>query len=109
MKPPRDVRGASLPVSLRLLAYEAVRRRGSHVRITTQVHGERHEVIPRHRPIEVKTLSSILKSAARHHGMSIPRSDCLIGLFNGFGVAAEQPWGFSSFKAVGNPVYGLPL
>lgn len=71
MKLPRNVRGASLLASLRLLGYQAVRRRGSHVRITTQMHGEHHEVIPLHRPIKVKTLSSILKSVARHHGMSI--------------------------------------
>ena len=40
------------------------------MRITTQVNGEHHEVIPLHDPIRVKTLSSILKSVARHHEMS---------------------------------------
>ena len=71
MKLPRNVIGASLQASLRRLGYETVRQRGSHVRITTQVNGEHHEVIPLHTPIRAKTLSSILKSVARHHEMTI--------------------------------------
>ena len=71
MRLPRDVSGPVLLRALRRLGYEVVRQRGSHVRITTQVNGEHHEVIPNHDPIRVKTLSSILKSIARHHDMSI--------------------------------------
>ena len=71
MRLPRDVSGASLLSSLRRLGYEAVRQRGSHLRVTTQVNGEHHEVIPQHTPIKVKTLLSILKSVARHHGMTV--------------------------------------
>ena len=71
MRLPRDVSGAALQASLRRLGYEAVRQRGSHVRITTQVNGEHHEVIPLNNPIRVKTLSSILKSIARHHGKTV--------------------------------------
>ena len=71
MKLPRDVSGSALQLSLRRLGYEAVRQRGSHVRMTTQVNGEHHEVIPQHSPFRAKTLSSILKSIARHHGMSV--------------------------------------
>jgi len=41
------------------------------VRITTQVNGEHHEVIPLHSPIKVKTLSSILKSVAAHHQVTV--------------------------------------
>ena len=71
MKLPRNVRGAKLQTSLRRLGYEATRQRGSHLRITTQINGEHHEVIPLHSPIKIKTLSSILKSVARHHEMSV--------------------------------------
>ena len=71
MRLPRDVSGARLVAALRRLDYEAVRRRGSHVRVTTQLNGEHHEVVPMHRPIKVKTLSSILKSVAQHHDMSV--------------------------------------
>ena len=72
MKLPRDVSGTALLAALRRLGYERVRQRGSHVRITTQECGEHHEVIPLHDPIRTKTLSSILKSVARHHGMGVP-------------------------------------
>ena len=71
MKLPRDVTGAKLQVSLQRLGYQTVRKKGSHVRMTTQEKGEHHEVIPLHNPIRAKTLSSILKSIARHHDMSI--------------------------------------
>ena len=80
MKLPRAVSGASLLVSLRRLGYEAVRRRGSHVRITTQVKGEHHEVVPLHSPIKATTVSSILKSVSRHHGMSVEELLNLLGL-----------------------------
>ena len=71
MKLPRNVSGARLQASLRRLGYETVRQRGSHVRITTQINGEHHEVIPLHNPVRAKTLSSILKSVARHHEMTV--------------------------------------
>ena len=41
------------------------------MRVTTQVNGEHHEVIPEHNPIKVKTLSSILKTVAAHHDLSV--------------------------------------
>ena len=71
MRLPRDVRGADLARALRSLGYRPTRQRGSHVRLTTRVNGEHHEVIPRHDPIKVKTLSSILKSVASHHEISV--------------------------------------
>ena len=71
MKLPRDVSGATLVAALRRMGYEKVRQRGSHVRVTTQEGGEHHEVIPLHDPIRAKTLSSILKSIARHHGIGV--------------------------------------
>ena len=71
MKLPRDVKGSDLQKVLRRLGYVATRQRGSHVRVTTQIHGEHHEVIPQHNPIKTKTLSSILKSVAAHHGLHV--------------------------------------
>ncbi|MXY36522.1 MAG: type II toxin-antitoxin system HicA family toxin [Dehalococcoidia bacterium] len=71
MKLPRDLRGTDLEKALRRLGYEATRQSGSHLRVKTQVNGEHHEVIPRHDPIKVKTLSSILKSVASHHGLTV--------------------------------------
>ena len=71
MRLPRDVSGAALIAALRRIGYEKVRQRGSHVRITTLTGGEHHEVIPLHDPIRAKTLSSILKSISRHHGIEV--------------------------------------
>ena len=71
MRLPRDVSGITLVAALRRMGYERVRQRGSHVRVTTQQGGEHHEVIPLHDPIRAKTLSSILKSVARHHGIGV--------------------------------------
>ena len=71
MKLPRNLNGADLQKALCRLGYEATRQHGSHARITTQVNGEHHEVISQHRPIKTKTLSSILKSIARHHNLSV--------------------------------------
>ncbi len=71
MKLPRDVSGVKLLRALERLGYTAQRQRGSHVRVTTQDGGEHHEVIPMNDPVRVKTLSSILKSVAGHHGKSL--------------------------------------
>ena len=80
MRLPRDVRGADLQKALHRLGYQSTRQRGSHVRMTTHVNGAHHEVIPRHNPIKVKTLSSILKSVASHHEMSVEELLELLGL-----------------------------
>jgi predicted RNA binding protein YcfA (HicA-like mRNA interferase family) len=71
MKLPRDVSGVALVKALRKLGYEPVRQRGSHIRVTTQRNGEHHEVVPYHDPIKPGLLSSILKSIALHHGLSV--------------------------------------
>ena len=65
------MKGADLRRALRRFGYEPTRQTGSHVRITTQVNGEHHEVIPQHNPLRVKTLLSILKSVADHHDLSV--------------------------------------
>ncbi len=41
------------------------------MRITRQINGEHHEVIPLHSPIKVRTLSKILKSIAHHHETTV--------------------------------------
>ena len=71
MRLPRDVSGAALVTPLRRLGYEKVRQSGSHIQVTTQAGGEHHEVVPLHDPIRTKTLSSILKNVARHHGIGV--------------------------------------
>jgi len=71
MRIPRDLDAPRLIRALRLLGYEVDRQKGSHIRITTQVDGENHEVVPNHRPIKMGTLTGILKHVAAHHGLSV--------------------------------------
>jgi hypothetical protein len=47
------------------------RQRGSHMRYTTQLHGEHHAAIPDHNPMRLGTLSGILKDIAEHHGLTV--------------------------------------
>ena len=70
MKLPRDLDGLQLVKALRVLGYEVSRQKGSHIRVTTQLGGEHHEVVPAHRPLKAGTLNSILKSVAAHHGLA---------------------------------------
>jgi len=71
MKIPRDLGGAELAQSLRVLGYEVTRQHGSHLRVTTQEGGEHHEVIPNHRPLKLGTLRSILRNVAAHHRLTV--------------------------------------
>jgi predicted RNA binding protein YcfA (HicA-like mRNA interferase family) len=70
MKLSRDIDGAGFAKALRVLGYEVTRQKGSHIRVTTQLGGEHHEVVPSHRPLKPGTLASILKSVASHHQMT---------------------------------------
>lgn len=71
MKIPRDVDPQELIRALGKLGYTTTRQTGSHIRITTQQHGEHHEVVPNHKPLKIGTLKSILSSVAMHHRMSV--------------------------------------
>jgi len=71
MRLPRDVDPKTLVRALSVMGYEPTRQTGSHIRITTQLGGEHHEVIPNHKPIKIGTLQSILSSIAGHHGITV--------------------------------------
>jgi predicted RNA binding protein YcfA (HicA-like mRNA interferase family) len=73
MKTPRDISGLELAKALRLLGYQITRQTGSHLRITTQEHGEHHEVIPNHSPLKIGTFKSILRNVAAHHRITVPQ------------------------------------
>src|SRR5262249_55525190 len=70
VKLPRGLTGDELAHALRRLGYEVTRQSGSHLRLTTQKHGEHHVTIPRHDPLHVGTLSAILAEIAKHHELS---------------------------------------
>jgi predicted RNA binding protein YcfA (HicA-like mRNA interferase family) len=80
MKLPRDVSGTELVKALRVLGYVVDRRRGSHIRVTTQQDGENHEVVPNHHPIKTGTLSGILKGVAAHHKLTVEELVKRLGL-----------------------------
>jgi len=69
MRLPRDWGGERLAKLLRRYGYEVTRQTGSHMRLTTHRGGEHHITIPRHSPLKVGTLNSILKEVAAHLGM----------------------------------------
>ena len=71
MKLPRNVSGARLQASLRGLGYETVRQRGSHVRVTTQVNGEHHEVIPLHTPDQDEDAVEHPEERCQAHEMTV--------------------------------------
>lgn len=70
MKLPRDLSGDALARLLKAFGYEVTRQAGSHMRLTTQEHGEHHITIPRHDALRIGTLAGILADVAEHLGMS---------------------------------------
>lgn len=70
MRIPRDLGGEELAKLLKRHGYELTRQVGSHMRLTTQQGGEHHVTIPRHKPLRVGTLNSILKDVAEHLKLS---------------------------------------
>jgi predicted RNA binding protein YcfA (HicA-like mRNA interferase family) len=66
MKLPRNISGISLARKLEKSGYSITRQTGSHIRLTTKISGEHHLTIPRHDPLKIGTLSSILNSVAEH-------------------------------------------
>jgi predicted RNA binding protein YcfA (HicA-like mRNA interferase family) len=79
MRIPRDISGDELAVSLQKYGYGITRQVGSHMRLTTQRGGEHHITIPRHNPLRIGTLNSILRDVAEHLG--IDRDDLIASLF----------------------------
>jgi predicted RNA binding protein YcfA (HicA-like mRNA interferase family) len=67
---PRDVSGQELAQALGAFGYELTRQTGSHLRLTTEQSGQHHVTIPRHSPLRVGTLASILQDVAQHFGLT---------------------------------------
>ena len=62
---PRDLSGAELVKALRRLGYEETRTTGSYVRVTCPGPPQHHLTVPRHDPLKLGTLASILDDLAR--------------------------------------------
>ncbi len=71
MRLPRDLGGDELIRRLQRLGYQPSRQAGSHVRLTrSTAESEHHVTIPRHSPLRVGTLNSILSEIAEHLNIS---------------------------------------
>jgi predicted RNA binding protein YcfA (HicA-like mRNA interferase family) len=67
MKLPRDLGGEELAALLGRYGYKITRQTGSHMRLTSTSKGfEHHITIPKHRPLRVGTLSSIVNEIAAY-------------------------------------------
>jgi len=79
MRIPRDLSGDDLASVLKKFGYEISRQAGSHMRLTTLQGGEHHITIPRHKPLRIGTLNSILRDAANH--LKLERDELIESLF----------------------------
>jgi len=77
---PRDLSGRELAAALARLGYSVDRQTGSHIRLTTQRHGEHHVTVPHHGSIKLGTLAGVLRDVAEHFGLS--RDELLRRLFD---------------------------
>jgi predicted RNA binding protein YcfA (HicA-like mRNA interferase family) len=80
MKLPRDLGGEELAALLGRYGYKITRQTGSHMRLTSTSKGfEHHITIPRHKPLRVGTLSSIVNEIAAY--LEIERQKLIEELF----------------------------
>jgi len=80
VKLPRNLSGEALCGLLEQFGYVVVRQTGSHIRMTTTLHGKEHHItIPRHSPLKTGTLSSILSDVAAH--LEITKAELVDKLF----------------------------
>lgn len=67
----KDLTGEELIKKLRVLGYEKIRQKGSHIRVQTMKNGRHSETIPNHKPLREGTLKSILKNIAGHFDLTL--------------------------------------
>lgn len=80
MKIPRDLSGDGLARLLAQFGYAVTRQSGSHMRLTSSSKGSEHHItIPRHTPLKIGTLNSILKDVASY--LEIDRNQIADKLF----------------------------
>ncbi len=81
MRLPRDLSGTELADLLKRYGYRVSRQTGSHLRLTTDHGGEHHVTIPRHNPLRLGTLATIVTEVTTHLGLS--REEIFRDLFGG--------------------------
>jgi len=82
MRLPRDLGGDELAGLLKRYGYAVTRQTGSHLRLTSSLRGTEHHIaIPRHKPLKVGTLNSILKDVASY--LDMDKQELIESLFKG--------------------------
>jgi predicted RNA binding protein YcfA (HicA-like mRNA interferase family) len=77
---PRDIGGDGLAGLLKRYKYKISRQEGSHIRLTSFLKGSEHHItIPKHKPLKVGTLNSILNDIATY--LEIDRKVLIVELF----------------------------
>ena len=71
MKLPRDVSADRLVRVLEQLGYEAVRQKGSHIRLRHPGPPEHLITVPRHNALKTGTLRGILGEVAQSRGITV--------------------------------------
>ncbi|MCK4418761.1 type II toxin-antitoxin system HicA family toxin [Candidatus Aerophobetes bacterium] len=79
MRMPRDLSAQELTELLKIYGYQITRQTGSHLRLTIIRKGEHHITIPKHKPLKVGTLSSILSDIASY--LKVSRKTLIRELF----------------------------
>lgn len=80
MKLPRDIGGDELAGLLKRFKYKISRQEGSHIRLTSNLKGSEHHItIPKHKPLKVGTLNSILNDVANY--VEIEKQILIVELF----------------------------
>ncbi len=69
MKLPCNLDGRTLARALGQFGYQVTRQTGSHIRLTTDKHGEHHVTNPDHKPLGVGTLAATVGDVAIHLGI----------------------------------------
>ncbi len=80
MRIPRDVSGDDLARLLSRYGFEITRQTGSHMRLTSSMHGQHHITIPRHENLKVGTLNNILGDVANY--LDVPKEAVVQELFS---------------------------
>jgi predicted RNA binding protein YcfA (HicA-like mRNA interferase family) len=80
VKLPRNIGGDELAGLLKKYDYRVTRQEGSHIRLTSNLKGfEHHITIPKHKPLKVGTLNSILNDVANY--LYIDKQIVIVELF----------------------------
>jgi predicted RNA binding protein YcfA (HicA-like mRNA interferase family) len=80
MKLPREMGGEELAALLDRYGYKITRQTGSHMRLTSTSKGfEHHITIPKHKPLRIGTMSSIVNEIATY--LEIERQELVKELF----------------------------